>query len=218
MADADQAAWRRHLGEDVEPAGLRERLTAGTLSGCFAATAAEHGDAPALEVDGAAASHGELDDRAARVAGFLRERGVARGDRVLLCAPTSLELVVAYLGTLRMGATAMPCDAALTSDELAHLLGDARPAAAFVAPDAREPLDRAGSVATVVAIDGPGDGIPDAGRGAGGAPGRARARPRAGDAGLHVRHHRAAEGRPAHAGQRAGFDPRRNAGVALDRR
>jgi malonyl-CoA/methylmalonyl-CoA synthetase len=160
MADADQAAWRRHLGEDVEPAALRERLTAGTLSGCFAATAAEHGDAPALEVDGAAASHGELDDRAARVAGFLRERGVARGDRVLLCAPTSLELVVAYLGTLRMGATAMPCDAALTSDELAHLLGDARPAAAFVAPDARAPLDRAGSVATVVAIDGPGDGIP----------------------------------------------------------
>ncbi len=160
MADADHAAWRRHLGEDVEPAALRERLTAGTLSACFAATAAERGDAPALEVDGAAASHGELDDRAARVAGFLRGRGVARGDRVLLCAPTSLELVVAYLGTLRAGATAMPCDAALTADELAHLLGDARPAAAFVARDAREHLDRVGRVTTVVAIGGPGDGGP----------------------------------------------------------
>jgi malonyl-CoA/methylmalonyl-CoA synthetase len=160
MADADRAAWRRHLGEDVEPAALRERLTAGTLPGCFAATAAERGDAQALEVDGAAASHGELDDRGARVAGFLRERGVAKGDRVLVCAPTSLELVVAYLGTLRAGATAIPCDAALTADELAHLLADARPAAAFVAPEAREQLDRAGSVATVVAIDGPGDGVP----------------------------------------------------------
>jgi malonyl-CoA/methylmalonyl-CoA synthetase len=160
MADSDRAAWRRHLGEDVEPAALRERLTAGTLSGCFAATAAERGDAPALEVDGAAASHGELDDRAARVAGFLRARGVERGDRVLLCAPTSLELVVAYLGTLRAGATAMPCDAALTADELAHLLDDARPAAAFVAREARERLDRAGRLATVVAIDGPGDGVP----------------------------------------------------------
>jgi malonyl-CoA/methylmalonyl-CoA synthetase len=160
MADADRAAWRRHLGEDVEPAALRERLTAGTLSTCFAATAVERGDAPALEVDGAAASHGELDDRAARVAGFLRRRGVAKGDRVLVCAPTSLELVVAYLATLRAGATAMPCDAALTADELAHLLDDARPAAAFVAPEAREQLDRAGSVATVVAIGGPGDGGP----------------------------------------------------------
>ncbi len=160
MADAGQAAWRRHLGEDVEPAALHERLTAGTLSGCFAATAAERGDAPALQVDGAAASHGELDDRAARVAGFLRARGVDRGDRVLLCSPTSLELVVAYLGTLRAGATAMPCDAALTADELGHLLGDARPVAAFVADGAREHLERAGRVATVVAIGGAGDGVP----------------------------------------------------------
>ena len=40
MADADRAAWRRHLGEDVEPAALRARLTEGTLPGCFAATAA----------------------------------------------------------------------------------------------------------------------------------------------------------------------------------
>ncbi|HYM58909.1 MAG TPA: class I adenylate-forming enzyme family protein [Solirubrobacteraceae bacterium] len=164
MAEADRSAWRRHLGEDVEAAELRGRLTAGTLPGCFAATAAERSDAPALDVDGAAATHGELDDRAARVAGFLRARGVAPGDRVLLCAPTSLDLVVAYLGTLRTGATAMPCDASLTADELAHLLGDARPEAAFVAPGARERLDRAaagaGRVATVVAIGGSGDGLP----------------------------------------------------------
>src|SRR4051812_49805625 len=108
------------------------------MAEAFAATAAERGDAAALVVDGAAATHGELDERAARVGGFLRARGVQAGDRVLLCAPTSMELVVAYLGGIRVGATAVPCDAALTAAELAHLLSDGEPVAAFVAPDVRE--------------------------------------------------------------------------------
>jgi malonyl-CoA/methylmalonyl-CoA synthetase len=64
-----------------------------------------------------------------------------------------MELVVAYLGILRVGATAMPCDAALTAAELAHLLTDGEPVAAFVAPDARERLAEAGAVETVVAMD-----------------------------------------------------------------
>jgi malonyl-CoA/methylmalonyl-CoA synthetase len=72
---------------------------------------------------------------------------------VLLCAPTSMDLVVTYLGVLRIGATAMPCDAALTAAELKHLLEDAGPVAAFVAPDARERLAEAGDVGTVVAMD-----------------------------------------------------------------
>jgi malonyl-CoA/methylmalonyl-CoA synthetase len=155
--DATRAAWRIHLGDDSDPDALRAELAAGTMGEAFAATAAERGDAPALEIDGAAASHAELDARAARVGGFLRERGVRAGDRVLLCAPTSLDLVVAYLGILRVGATAMPCDAALTAAELAHLIRDGEPVAAFVAPDACERLDQAQAdavpVRTVLTID-----------------------------------------------------------------
>src|SRR6185503_2984927 len=107
----------------------------------------------ALVIDGTAATHGELDERAARVGGYLRARGGEPGDRVLLCAPTSMELVVAYRGIVRVGATALPCDAALTAAELAHLLNDGEPVAAFVAPDARERLAEAGDVETVVAMD-----------------------------------------------------------------
>jgi malonyl-CoA/methylmalonyl-CoA synthetase len=151
--DATLAAWRRHLGADADPDALRAELAAGTMAEAFAATAADRPDAPALVIDGAAATHGGLDERAARVGGFLRARGVAPGDRVLLCAPTSMELVVAYLGILRVGATAMPCDAALTAAELRHLLDDGEPVAAFVAPDARARLTEAGDVETVVAMD-----------------------------------------------------------------
>jgi malonyl-CoA/methylmalonyl-CoA synthetase len=167
MDDADRAAWRRHLGEDPEPDELRARLAAGTLHGSFAATAAERPDAPAISVDGAGLTHGELDERAARVAGFLRTRGVAPGDRVLLCAPTSLDLVVAYVGALRAGATAMPCEAALTAGEIAHLVQDARPVAALVAPEAHERLEEAAAedarVPTVVAIGGDPPGMPSLG-------------------------------------------------------
>jgi malonyl-CoA/methylmalonyl-CoA synthetase len=154
MYDATLAAWRRHLGEeDADPEALRADLAAGTMAEAFAAVAAERPDAPALEIDGTAITHDDLDQRAARVGGFLRARRVAAGDRVVLCAPTSMELVVAYLGVLRIGATAMPCDAALTASELAHLLEDGAPVAAFVATDARERLAEAGDVATVVAMD-----------------------------------------------------------------
>src|SRR4051812_1777738 len=123
------------------------------MAEAFAATAAERGDAAALVVDGAAATHGELDERAARIGGFLHARGVGAGDRVLLCGPTSMALVAAYLGILRVGATAMPCDAALTAAELRHLLEDGEPVAAFVAPDARERLAEAGDLATLVGLD-----------------------------------------------------------------
>ena len=153
MDDLTRAAWRRHLGEDADPEALRAELAAGTMGEAFAATAADRPDAPALEIDGVALTHGEIDARAARVGGFLRSRGVAAGDRVLLCAPTSMDLVVAYLGTVRIGATAMPCDAALTASELRHLLEDGEPVAAFVADDARERLAQAGEVETVVAIE-----------------------------------------------------------------
>jgi malonyl-CoA/methylmalonyl-CoA synthetase len=145
-------AWAGHLGEDVDPGALRARLVEGTLHGCFAATAARRPDALALDVDGERATHGELDARAARLAGWLRAEGVAPGDRVLLCGPTSLALVVAYVATLRAGAIAMPCDAALTADELAHVVGDGAPAAAFVAGDARERLR---GVERVASLDEP---------------------------------------------------------------
>jgi malonyl-CoA/methylmalonyl-CoA synthetase len=148
--DAVLAAWRRHLGHDADPGELRAWLAEGTLGEAFGATAARRPDAPALDIDGAEATHGELDERAAGVAGFLRARGIGPGARVLLCSPSSLELVIAYMGTVRAGATAMPADAAATPAELAHLLRDGTPAAAFAAPDALERLERAAAEAAPV--------------------------------------------------------------------
>jgi malonyl-CoA/methylmalonyl-CoA synthetase len=157
--DRARRAWEVHLGHPP-PADLHERLAAGTLPACFAATAAAHADRPAIAVDGACVTHAELDDRLARVAGRLAAHGVARGDRVLLAGPSSLDLVVAYLAILRAGAVVVPADAAATPRELAHLLDHSGALVACAAGDAYGRL--ASAVPTLLALDDAALGAGDA--------------------------------------------------------
>src|SRR5690606_14721416 len=76
---------------------------------------AERGDAVAIEAFGSDAppqqvSYRALHERAARVARGLEERGIGRGDRVLLCAPNSPDWIAAYFGIVSIGAVAVPVD------------------------------------------------------------------------------------------------------------
>ena len=123
---ASREAWRVHAGGEV-PTGLGD----GTLARAFQRTSVQRHDATALTIEGESATHGSLDDRSARVAGWLRARGVEPGDPVLLCAPNSIALVVAYLATLRSGAVAVPVGAALTRPEIEQIASRARPSVAF---------------------------------------------------------------------------------------
>lgn len=63
---------------------------------------------------------------AARV---LRSHGVRRGDRVVLYAGTSLEFVLAYLGTLKLGAIAVPANPAYRDTDLGWILENSAPRA-----------------------------------------------------------------------------------------
>jgi malonyl-CoA/methylmalonyl-CoA synthetase len=119
-----QAAWRLHAGREVDDGELRSALSAGSLPEAFHATATAHADRPALEVDGVAATHGELDAAVAGVARRLRDRGAEPGTALAISAPTSLRLVVAYLGALRTGATVVLANPAYTEPELRHIATD----------------------------------------------------------------------------------------------
>jgi len=133
-------AWARHLGDEPDPAALRAELIAGTLVEAFHRTAARDPGRPALEVGGVAVTHGELDARAGRLGGWLRDRGVEAGDRVLVAGASSVALVAAYLGVLRAGAAMVPADPGSTRAELEHLVADSGAAAALTDPDVREKL------------------------------------------------------------------------------
>jgi malonyl-CoA/methylmalonyl-CoA synthetase len=75
----------------------------------------------------------QLEAGSARAAALLAGAGVSPGDRVLWSAGASIEAVMAALGVLRLGAVLVPANPALTDRELAHVVGEVRPAAAVLA-------------------------------------------------------------------------------------
>ena len=78
------------------------------LAHALAERAAEDPERPALLFEGDRVSYGELDRRAAVVAGALQEAGVRTGDRVAVELPNTPAYVAAYFGVLRLGAIVVP--------------------------------------------------------------------------------------------------------------
>lgn len=97
--------------------------------------------------------------RVARLAGALRARGIAPGDRVAIWAGNAPDWLVALLGTWWAGAVAVPVNARLHAAELDWILGDSG-AAMLV-------TDRPGRRAEAIALDAlpMGDALPLASRG-----------------------------------------------------
>jgi long-chain acyl-CoA synthetase len=81
-------------------------------------------DAPAVRLGDAELSYTELDERSARLATLLGEKGVGPGDRVGVMLPNVLEFPVAYYGVLRAGATVVPMNVLLKRREIAFYLED----------------------------------------------------------------------------------------------
>jgi malonyl-CoA/methylmalonyl-CoA synthetase len=75
---------------------------------------------------------GELDRATRRVAARLAGAGLRPGDRILMSAATSVELVEAHVAALRLGLVVVPANTAYREREIAHLVGDAAPRAAIV--------------------------------------------------------------------------------------
>ncbi|HZZ92509.1 MAG TPA: AMP-binding protein [Usitatibacter sp.] len=71
----------------------------------------------------------DIDARANVLAHALRQRGVQRGDRVVLFLDNSLEMVVGVFAALRVGAVFVPVNPLTKRDKLAYLLGDMRASA-----------------------------------------------------------------------------------------
>ena len=77
--------------------------------------------------DGPAITFADIDRSSARLAGVLRESGVAVGDRVVVQVPKSASAVGLYLACLRIGAVYVPLNEAYTEAEVAYFLDDAQP-------------------------------------------------------------------------------------------
>ena len=94
------------------------------LADLLTRSAARHPDRVAIKVDDGELPYAALDEGAARVAGLLRAKGVAPGDRVAIMLPNVPYFPVCYYGALRAGAVIVPMNPLLKEREIAFYLGD----------------------------------------------------------------------------------------------
>ena len=67
---------------------------------------------------------GDLDTRLDRIAGALQARGIERGDRVAVCAGTSIAYASLFLGVMRAGACIAPIAPSSTPAQIAAMVAD----------------------------------------------------------------------------------------------
>ena len=94
------------------------------LASILAASAERVPDSPAIRLGEAELSYAELDDRSARLATLLREKGLEVGDRVGVMLPNVPEFPIAYYGVLRAGGVVVPMNVLLKRREIAFYLED----------------------------------------------------------------------------------------------
>jgi fatty-acyl-CoA synthase len=115
----------------------------------------------ALVVGSQRTDYAELESRAGRVAGALREGGVKPGRRVATALKNRVEFVEMLFGTARAGAIFVPLNFRLSSEEVAYALGDSGAEIVVVQEDTAAAVGAAldlleGERPRVISVDGPG--------------------------------------------------------------
>lgn len=155
--------WRPALGPDDFEWEIPDRFNIGA-----ACAQAHPADAPAIIVDRGDAdpevlTFGALSDRALRLVGYLRERGVGVGDRVAVMCAQSAETAVAHMAVYRMGAVTVPLSVKFGPEAALFRMADSGAVAAVFDPECFDRLagDLAGlpGLTTVLVTGG---GVPRA--------------------------------------------------------
>ena len=125
-------AWHRHLPRELGQSEV-ELLAGSTLPSAWVSQWRDEPQRNVVHDPQSGWVHGqELLDRSEVVAQRLGHAGVEPGDRVLLSASSSVELVVAHVAILRLGAVVVPTNGAYRAEEVQHVVSDARPKVAVV--------------------------------------------------------------------------------------
>lgn len=78
-----------------------------------------------------------------RFAYSLQDRGLQKGDRVILMLPNCPQLAIAFFGLLRMGIISVPLNPQFTSNELVYYLNDLEPKLIFTLNSYKDKVKRA---------------------------------------------------------------------------
>ena len=110
-----------------------------TIGDLLSKSAARFPDRTAVVWRGSRETYAEFNATVNRTAHSLRERGVAKGDRIALLAHNCREFAVLYFALAKLGAISVPLNFMLNADELAFIL-DHSGATGLAAEDALAPV------------------------------------------------------------------------------
>jgi malonyl-CoA/methylmalonyl-CoA synthetase len=106
-----------------------------TKTGCF------------LQAAGGDVSFAQFATRAAQIAHVLTAQGVGPGDRIVVQAAKTPEMVMLYAAAIQAGAVFLPLNTAYTQDELSYFITDATPKLIVCDDSARDAMTKiAGSI------------------------------------------------------------------------
>ncbi|MDD9968192.1 MAG: class I adenylate-forming enzyme family protein [Myxococcales bacterium] len=127
----------------------------GTIPELIRAQAKANPSGTALVQDERRVSYRELDSQMDRVAAALQRDGLSVGDAVAICARTSIEYALTFLGALRAGVVVAPVATSATAASVASMLTDCAASHLFCDREMAEALadQRAGMKATLVGLD-----------------------------------------------------------------
>lgn len=105
-------------------------------------TAGDHPHREAIACRGRRISYAELDERATRIARFLRSGGVGHGERVAVWTPKCLDEVPVIFGILRAGCVLVHVNPAFRDEQFRHVMEETGPVALFVHPAKSATVER----------------------------------------------------------------------------
>jgi acyl-CoA synthetase (AMP-forming)/AMP-acid ligase II len=110
-------------------------------------------------------TYAELDAQSNRVANLLLSLGAGPGQKVLWCGPNSPEVVAVMSATRKIGAVAVPLNYRLTPEEALYVINHSDARVAYVdaeyAPMFAALRGQLEKMRHIIAVGGPGPGIPD---------------------------------------------------------
>ena len=134
-------------------AGLDEARAPGGVHDLVAARARASADALAVISGQVQLTYGVLDERANKLAHYLRGAGTGPEAVIGLCLPRSAEMITAIVAVWRAGAAYLPLDPAYPAERLAFMLADSRVTAVLGATADLAELPAARTL--MVAVDDP---------------------------------------------------------------
>lgn len=113
------------------------------LADLLARTAKRRPEHRALVWDGGVDTFDGLDRLVTRVAHGIADRGIGKGDRVMIFAHNSRDYIVYYFALARIGAISVPANFMLNADELAYIVDHSQPVGYIVEDQLADTMARA---------------------------------------------------------------------------